>query len=84
MAEKKSQNILDKLKNKATSQKVYGGKYVDKPAEMAVKSCPNCGAGRALQDGITHCAYCGFEFIAVVLSDGINLKKEDNSKEVYE
>ncbi|WP_459641268.1 hypothetical protein [Flavobacterium sp. CGRL2] len=46
---------------------------------MNVRDCPNCGAGRAKQDGVTHCAYCGFEFITVQLTDGVYIKKEDNS-----
>lgn len=48
-------------------------------AKMNVRDCPNCGAGRAKQDGVTHCAYCGFEFITVKLTDGVYIKKEDNS-----
>lgn len=77
--EKKTSSILDKLKRKAKTQEVYGGKTVEKQAEMTIKDCPNCGAGRAQQDGITHCAYCGFAFIRVKIADGIHLKKDDNS-----
>lgn len=80
MNENKTNSILDKLKNKAKSQEHYGGKTVEKPAEMTIKDCPNCGAGRAQQDGITHCAYCGFEFLSVKITDGLHLKKEDNSR----
>lgn len=32
-------------------------------AEVAALDCPNCGAGRAKHEGVTHCAYCGFQFI---------------------
>ena len=78
--EKKTSYILERLKNKAKTQQYYGGKGEDSAAEMAIKDCPNCGAGRAQQDGVTRCAYCGFQFIAVKITDGINLKKEDNSK----
>jgi uncharacterized Zn finger protein (UPF0148 family) len=46
---------------------------------MDASDCPNCGAGRAKQDGLTHCAYCGHEFLSVKLTDGIFIKKEDNS-----
>jgi uncharacterized Zn finger protein (UPF0148 family) len=46
---------------------------------MDAKSCPNCGAGRTKHDGITSCGYCGFEFIRVKLTDGVYIKKEDNS-----
>lgn len=74
-----AKTFLEKLKEKAEQQANYGGNYEPKAANMDVKNCPNCGAGRAKQDGITHCAYCGFEFIAVKLTDGIHLKKEDNS-----
>lgn len=77
--ENKPLSFVEKMKLKAKNQQVYGGKSVDKSASLTIKDCPNCGAARAQQDGITHCAYCGFEFIAVKISDGINLKKEDNS-----
>lgn len=80
MEEKKTHSILGKLKSKAKTQQHYGGKFEDTPAKMSIKDCPNCGAGRAQQDGITHCAYCGFEFLSVKISDGINLRKEDNSR----
>jgi len=79
-AEKKTLSFVEKMKLKAKNQQVYGGKSEDKSATLTIKDCPNCGAARAQQDGITHCAYCGFEFIAVKISDGIHLKKEDNSR----
>ena len=44
------------------------------------KNCPNCWASRAKQDGLTHCAYCGFGFVSVELWNWIFIKKEDNSK----
>lgn len=72
-------SFLEKLKLKAESQKTYGGESAPVEASMDVKDCPNCGAGRAKQDGITHCAYCNFEFLSVTLTDGIYIKKEDNS-----
>ncbi len=77
---KKPLSLLEKMKQKAMEQKSYGGEYVEEFAKVNVRDCPNCGAGRAKQDGITHCAYCNFEFLSVALTDGINLKKEDNSK----
>ncbi len=77
---KKPLSILEKMKQKALDQKNYGGKFVEEAAKVTTRTCPNCGAGRAKQDGLTHCAYCGFEFLAVDLTDGINIKKEDNSK----
>lgn len=77
--ENKTLSFVEKMKLKAQKQQVYGGKAEDKQASLSIKDCPNCGAARAQQDGITHCAYCGFEFIGVKISDGINLKEEDNS-----
>lgn len=74
-------SLIERMKLKAMNQKNYGGDYVEDQAKIAVRDCPNCGAGRAKQDGLTHCAYCDFEFLSVVLTDGINLKKEDNSKQ---
>jgi uncharacterized Zn finger protein (UPF0148 family) len=73
-------SLIERMKQKAINQKNYGGNYVEEQAKINVRDCPNCGAGRAKQDGLTHCAYCDFEFFSVVLTDGINLKKEDNSK----
>lgn len=77
---KKIGSFLDRLKAKAQAQENYGGKTEITEARMEVRDCPNCGAGRAKQDGVTRCAYCGFEFIGTQLTDGIHLKKEDNSK----
>jgi uncharacterized Zn finger protein (UPF0148 family) len=81
MAEnKKALSLLERMKLKAMEQKSYGGEFTEEPAKLNARTCPNCGAGRAEQDGVTHCAYCGFEFLSVKLTDGINLKKDDNSK----
>lgn len=79
MEEKKVNSLLDKLKQKAQNQTNYGGETEMTEAKMNAKDCPNCGAGRAKQDGVTHCAYCGFEFLSVKLTDGLYIKKEDNS-----
>ena len=79
MEEKKVTSFLDKLKEKAQKQSNYGGETEMTDAQMSLRDCPNCGAGRAKQDGVTHCAYCGFEFIQVKLTDGFYIKKEDNS-----
>ncbi|MGJ1430981.1 hypothetical protein ACR79M_03430 [Sphingobacterium spiritivorum] len=79
MTEKKTNTILEKLKNKAKTQQHYGGKPEEKEPELSIHPCPNCGAGRAQQDGLTHCAYCGFQFIKVRITDGLHLKREDNS-----
>ncbi|TPD66994.1 hypothetical protein [Flavobacterium microcysteis] len=72
--------LLEKLKQKAKEQKFYGNDYVEEPAKLNSRTCTNCGAGRAKEDGLTHCAYCGFEFLSIQLTDGIHLKKEDNSR----
>ncbi|MCC9016300.1 MULTISPECIES: hypothetical protein [Flavobacterium] len=79
MEEKKVNSFLSRLKEKAQKQTNYGGETEMTEAKMNAKDCPNCGAGRAKQDGLTHCAYCGFEFLSVNLTDGVYLKKEDNS-----
>ncbi|CAD0004139.1 hypothetical protein [Flavobacterium chungangense] len=79
MEEKKVTSFLDKLKEKAQTQSNYGGETEITDAQMNLRDCPNCGAGRAKHDGVTHCAYCGFEFIQVKLTDGFYIKKEDNS-----
>ena len=76
----KQKSFLDKLKVKALSQKNYGGDYVENPAKMDIRVCPNCGAGRSEQDGLTHCAYCAFEFLSVKLTDGITINQNNNSK----
>ncbi|MDR2146565.1 MAG: hypothetical protein LBE91_08935 [Tannerella sp.] len=76
---KKPISLIERMKQKAMEQKTYGGEYVAQSASVNARACPNCGAGRAEQDGLTHCAYCGFEFLSVELTDGINIKKEDNS-----
>jgi hypothetical protein len=79
--EKKTNSFLQKLKEKTASTKTYM-QDTSKPEEasMGAVVCPNCGAGRAKQDGVTHCAYCDFEFLATTLTDGIFVTKEDNSK----
>lgn len=76
----KKLSLLEKMKLKTKQQKVYGGEYVSKNANLISVTCTNCGAPRSQQDGLTHCAYCGFEFITTELTDGITIKKEDNSK----
>ncbi len=79
-AKKPTSSLIERMKQKAMEQKNYGGQYIEEQAKVNVRDCPNCGAGRAKQDGLTHCAYCNFEFLSVVLTNGINLKKENNSK----
>ncbi len=76
----KQLSLLERMKQKATQQKNYGGDYANESAKMNSRVCSNCGAGRAEQDGLTQCAYCGFEFLHVKLTNGINITKEDNSR----
>jgi len=78
--EKKLLSFVEKMKLKAQQQKNYGGEITATEAKMATCTCPNCGAGRAKQDGLTNCAYCGHAFVDVKLTDGLHIKKEDNSK----
>ncbi|PAM94819.1 hypothetical protein B4N84_10220 [Flavobacterium sp. IR1] len=79
MEEKKVNSFLDKLKQRAQNQTNYGGDFETNEAQLNTRDCPNCGAGRAKKDGITNCAYCGFEFLTIKLTDGVYIKKEDNS-----
>lgn len=79
---KKTLSLLERMKQKATEQKSYGGAYIEESAKVNTRTCPNCGAGRAEHDGLTHCAYCSFEFLSVKLTDGINIKKEDNTQNI--
>ncbi|MXO05426.1 hypothetical protein [Flavobacterium sp. HBTb2-11-1] len=79
MEEKKVNSFLNRLKENAQKQTNYGDEMEITEAKINAKDCPNCGAGRAKQDGLTHCAYCGFEFLNIKLTDGVYIKKEDNS-----
>lgn len=78
--ENKANSFIQRIKQKVLEQKPYGNETQHFEAEVSTKLCPNCGAGRAKTDGLTKCVYCGFEFISLGLTDGINLKKTDNSK----
>ncbi|TYR34732.1 hypothetical protein FXV77_14780 [Sphingobacterium phlebotomi] len=71
-------SLVERLKRIALEQKRES--VAVKPADSLIVQCPQCGAGRAKRDGLTKCAYCGYEFIATQLSDGIIMKEEDNSK----
>jgi uncharacterized Zn finger protein (UPF0148 family) len=77
--DKKPLSFVERMKLKALEQKNYGGEIEIKDANMGARDCPNCGAARAKQDGLTKCAYCNFEFIIAPLTDGLHIKKEDNS-----
>lgn len=74
--------FLARLTAQATSEKSYGADVFPTAAEQAsvkTSACPRCGAGRAQQDGLTRCAYCGHELITQRLTDGIYLSSSDNS-----
>lgn len=70
------------MTNISLKQKNYAKTDETKEDKAAAALCPNCGAPRTKQDGLTHCAYCGYKFIDAVLTDGIYIKAEDNSKNV--
>lgn len=76
---KRTQTYLERLKQMALEQENYGGEVKKEEAKMEVRNCPKCGAGRAFRDGLTACAYCGFTFMDVQLTDGVHIKKEHNS-----
>lgn len=78
MNEEKSISVVERLKQLAMEQKREP--IVIKSADAFVIQCPRCGAGRAQSDGITRCGYCGHRFTSVAVNDGINIKKDDNSK----
>ncbi len=75
---KPASSFLQRLKQRTANETPYGGVCTDTSASMQARDCPNCGAGRAQQDGLTQCAYCGFEFMSATLSDGIHIKAKDN------
>lgn len=76
---KNTRSYLDRLKQQSLLQENYGGEIRYEKAKMQVLDCPECGAGRAFSDGLTRCAYCGFKFMEVSLSDGIHIKKINNA-----
>ena len=71
-------SLVERMKLKAMQQEKYGGESVSE-ASVAAQDCPNCRAGRAKHDGVTHCAYCGYQFIEQKIDNGIHLKNDDNS-----
>ncbi|MFT3992862.1 MAG: hypothetical protein QM660_01040 [Dysgonomonas sp.] len=76
----KTKSFLERMKQKAQEQNSYGGDAKPTKAQMDATVCSNCGAGRAQDDGLTKCAYCGFEFIKVELTEGLYISKKDNSR----
>lgn len=75
----KTLSYLGKLKQRAVNQENYGGEFKAEEAKMEIRDCPECGAGRAFQKGLTACAYCGFKFMDIKLTSGLYIKKENNS-----
>jgi uncharacterized Zn finger protein (UPF0148 family) len=78
--EKPKLSLIERLKLQSQQQEQSGGDFMNKPAELGIQDCPNCGAGRAKRDGVTKCVYCNYEFISTKIEDGINLKSTDNSR----
>jgi DNA-directed RNA polymerase subunit RPC12/RpoP len=78
----KTLNFLRSMTAISLGQKNYAEAETKEVAAAEAKTCPNCGAPRAKQDGLTRCAYCGFKFMDTRLSNGIYLTEEDNSKNV--
>lgn len=52
----KPAGIIDKLKLHPPPEQEEAVQH------MKGKDCPACGARSARQAGLTHCAYCGYEF----------------------
>lgn len=73
-------SFAERMKLKGQKQKKYGGEIKERKAKLGAKDCPNCGAGRVKNEGVTHCSYCGFEFISEEITKGIYLKESDNSQ----
>lgn len=76
---KRTLSYVEKLKQQAVNQRNYGGDIPREDARIDTRDCPNCGAGRAFRHGLTNCAYCGFSFMDIKLTDGIHIKKNNNS-----
>jgi len=77
MQEDKTLSLVERLKKQALEQKREP--TLVEPTKTTILQCPDCGAARAKQDGLTHCAYCGKRFLEVSLTDGINITSQDNS-----
>ncbi|MBB6499198.1 hypothetical protein [Pedobacter cryoconitis] len=75
----KTLSYLERLKQQAVNQENYGGEIKAEEAKMEVRDCPECGAGRAFHQGLTVCAYCGFKFMDIRLTDGLYIRKQNNS-----
>lgn len=71
-------SFVQRLKELAESQKREASEITS--ATSTVVCCPKCGAGRAANDGLARCAYCGHRFIQTSLGEGIHIGHEDNSR----
>lgn len=80
MKEDKPMSFIERMKQTALTQKCYGGEAEIHAAGAQQAACPNCGASRTKNDGLTHCAYCGHAFIETTLTNGRYINKEDNSR----
>lgn len=79
MEEKQTtKSYLQRLKQQTSTDIPYGGEAQESGPGMGAVNCPSCGAARAKTDGIKRCAYCGYDFLQVDLTDGLFLKKEDS------
>ena len=79
MENNKVSSFLSRLKENAKKQEDYGFTLENNDAQINIRNCPGCGAGRAKKDGVTKCAYCEYKFLSIKLTDGLYIKKEDNS-----
>lgn len=70
---------LGRLKQQVVNQENYGGEIKEEKAKIEVGNCPECGAGRVFRMGLTICAYCGYKFMGVKLTNGLHIRKENNS-----
>lgn len=75
----RTKDFLANLRQKPQAQRHYGGAVSPASAKLTHLACPHCGAGRSPADGLTRCAYCGHEFMTVVLGDGLTITQQDNS-----
>src|SRR3546814_7200850 len=71
-------SIVQQMKQLALQQKRE--QFVEEQAGTSVATCPQCAAGRAKHDGLTTCAYCGFEYTQAILTEGIHIRTTDNSR----
>lgn len=80
MTENKNISFIERLKNKALSNKKYMQENEKQEAKIENIICPNCSGSRDVNSALTHCPYCNYEFIKTILTDGINIKSSNNFK----